>query len=188
MPERLAAQNVYIMSIIKNTQPSYYRNLLTQKVASGINRTAAQAFARADEDGGAETGYYGSKGEAIITDYMVQKYGKLVRKLAGGDKVVAAGGEVSGFVQKVLLPEVVCRLVMEDMGLQSEEDARAVCAEGAELGELLNEHADDLGEAGRRDGEGEDGDDGVPGDEGDGGANSGHIRMGRDEEVKVYGE
>ena len=145
IPHRLAAQDAYIMSIIKNIQPSYYRNLLTQKVASGINRTAAQAFARADEDGGAETGYYGSKGEAIITDYIMKKYGKLVRKLTGGDKVVAAGGEVSGFVQKVLLPEVVCRFVMEDMGLQSEEEARVICAEGAELGELLNEDEDDQG-------------------------------------------
>ncbi|MCJ1437374.1 hypothetical protein MMC27_006761 [Xylographa pallens] len=188
MPERLAAQDVYIMSIIKNTQPSYYRKLLTQKVASGINRTAAQAFARADEDGGAETGYYGSKGEAIITDYIVQKYGKLVRKLAGGDKVVAAGGEVSGFVQKVLLPEVVCRLVMEDMGLHSEEEARAVCAEGAELGELLNEHTDNLGEVGRRDREGGKGEDRAPSDEEDGDLNDGHLRMGRDEEVKAYGE
>ena len=185
MPDRLATQDVYIMSIIKNTQPSYYRNLLSQKVASGINRTAAQAFVRADEDGGAETGYYGSKGEAIITDYIVQKYGKLVRKLAGGDKVVAAGGEVSGFVQKVLLPEVVCRLVMEDMGLPSEEEARAVCAEGAELGELLNEHADDLGGLGSRGGER--GDE-VVGDEEDGGVADGRVGSGADEEVIAYGE
>ncbi|MCJ1292350.1 hypothetical protein MMC34_003900 [Xylographa carneopallida] len=187
MPDRLAAHDVYITSIIKNTQPSYYRSLLTQKVASGINRTAAQAFARADEDGGAETGYYGSKGEAIITDYIVQKYGKLARKLAGGDKVVAAGGEVSGFVQKVLLPEVVCRLVMEDMGLRSEEEARAVCAEGAELGELLNEHADDLGEARRKDGERGNSKDGASADE-DGGVGDGHVRRVEDEEVTAYGE
>ncbi|MCJ1382816.1 hypothetical protein MMC17_005929 [Xylographa soralifera] len=188
MPERLAAQDVYIMSIIKNSQPSYYRNLLTQKVASGINRTAAQAFVRADEDGGAETGYYGSKGEAIITDYIVQKYGKLVRKLAGGDKVVAAGGEVSGFVQKVLLPEVVCRLVMEDMGLQSEEEARVVCAEGAELGELLNEDTNDLGEAGRRDGGKETNEDGDASEEENGGVADGCIGRGEDKEVKAYGE
>ncbi|MCJ1286670.1 hypothetical protein MMC26_006016 [Xylographa opegraphella] len=188
MPARLAVQDVYITSIIKNIQPSYYRNLLTQRVASGINRTAAQAFARADEDGGAETGYYGSKGEAIITDYIVQKYGKLVRKLAGGDKVVAAGGEVSGFVQKVLLPEVVCRLVMEDMGLQSEEEARAICAEGAELGELLNEHADDLGQAGTKDGAREKRE-GEAASEYEGGGIP-DIDVGRveDEVVKAYGE
>ncbi|MCJ1391173.1 hypothetical protein MMC18_004035 [Xylographa bjoerkii] len=186
IPDRLVAQDAFIMSVIKNSQPSYYRNLLTQKVASGINRTAAQAFARADEDGGAETGYYGSKGEAIITDYIVKKYGKLVRKLAGGDKVVAAGGEVSGFVQKVLLPEVVCRFVMEDMGLQSEEEARVICAEGAELGELLNEDKDDQGQAGKKNGDKKE--HGTASDEEDG-AIIDDIDRGKDEEeVKAYGE
>ncbi|MCJ1401567.1 hypothetical protein MMC11_004783 [Xylographa trunciseda] len=187
MSDRLAAQDGYIMSIIKNAQPSYYRNLLNQKVASGINRTAAQAFVRADEDGGAETGYYGSKGEAIITDYIVKKYGKLVRKVAGGDKVVAAGGEVSGFVQKVLLPEIVCRLVMEDMGLQSEEEARVVCAEGAELGELLNEDDNDHGEAGKENGEKRT-EDGEASEGEECGTADGQIDRGEGEGVKAYGE
>lgn len=149
---RLQRYQDFIISLIQNTRPSYYRTLLEQKVASGKNRTAVQAFNRDGADGGAEVGYYGSKGASIMMEHVVEKYFRELRKLAGEDKVVAAGGEVSGFVQKVLVPELVCRFVMDDMGLETEEAGRRVCEEGAELGALLCEDEDD--QRTQREGEG----------------------------------
>lgn len=152
LPARLATHHAFILSVIKNTTPtpSYYRNVFSQKVATGINRTAVQAFQRAGEDGGAEMGYYGSKGAGIMMDYLIEHFQRPLRRLAQGDKVVVAGGGVSGFVQRVLVPELVCRLVGEDMGIADgdEDEVRRVVEEGVELGALLCEEEEEVVEGG----------------------------------------
>lgn len=63
---------------------------------------------------------------------------------------MVAGGGVSGFVQRVLVPELVCRLVGEDMGIADgdEDEVRRVVEEGVELGALLCEEEEEVVEGG----------------------------------------
>jgi len=93
-------------------------------------------------------GYYGSKGAGIMMEYLIEHFQRPLRRLAQGDKVVVAGGGVSGFVQRVLVPELVVRLVGEDMGIRDEEEVRRVVEEGAELGALLCEEEEEVVEGG----------------------------------------
>lgn len=71
---------------------------------------------------------------------------------------MVAGGGVSGFVQRVLVPELVCRLVGEDMGIADGggDEVRRVVEEGADLGALLCEEEEEVVEGGE-DGVEEDG-------------------------------
>ena len=50
---------------------------------------------------------------------------------------------MSGFVQAVLVPELAQRLITEDMNGGSEDDARRIIADSAELGELINPEAEE---------------------------------------------
>ncbi|MCJ1477525.1 hypothetical protein MMC13_006197 [Lambiella insularis] len=143
IPARIERHHDFIISLMQDMRPSFYRTLLMQKVASGKSRTAVQALMDDGVDVAAEMGYYGSKGASIMMEHIVSKYSKEIRQLAGADKVVAAAGEVSGFAQSVLVPELVCRFVMEDMNLITEEEGRRVCAESADLGFFLCEAEDD---------------------------------------------
>ncbi|MCJ1243042.1 hypothetical protein MMC30_000238 [Trapelia coarctata] len=156
LPTRLSKHHDLILSIIKNTtpKPSYYRTVFYQKVATGINRTALQAFTRMDEDGCAEMGYYGSKGAGIMMEYLIEHFKRPLRRLAQDDKVVVAGGGVSGFVQRVLVPELVVRLVGEDMGVGEAEEARRIVGESAELGALLCEEEEEVVEGEEEEGVG----------------------------------
>lgn len=64
-----------------------------------------------------------------------------IRRLAGTDKLVSAGG-VSGFVQAVLAPELAVMLVKDDMGVDDEQ-ARVILKESFDIGNLLNEEEDE---------------------------------------------
>jgi len=106
-----------------------------------------------NEDVGAEMGYYGSKGAGIMMEYLIEHFKRPLRRLAQDDKVVVAGGGVSGFVQRVLVPELVVRFVGEDMGV-GEEEARRVVGESAEVGALLCEEEEEVVEGEEEEGVG----------------------------------
>ena len=79
------------------------------------------------------------------SDHIIAHLSDSLRKQAAKDKLVAASGVsggVSGFVQAVLVPELALKLVSEDMKI-SDDDARDVIAESAELGDLLSPEADE---------------------------------------------
>ena len=145
LPERLATSDydAFIRALIADdaSAPTYHRQRFTTSVGSGVHRTVAQSFIHTGEDGSATSGYYGSRGAGIIGEFVASKYWEELRDVAGRDKVVAAGGGVSGFVQRVLVPEVVCNLVGEDMGVSGNE-ARRTVEEGAEVGGWLCEEED----------------------------------------------
>lgn len=71
----------------------------------------------------------------------MSRFQSKIRRLAASDKIVAAAG-VSGYVQTVLVPELAILLIMDDLGIDT-EDARGVMAESVDIGDLLNEEEED---------------------------------------------
>lgn len=103
-----------------------------------------------DEEGEGEdvtprawTGYYGPRGEKAMTEHIVAHLSDDLRERASKDKMVAAKGVkgvkggVSGFVHSVLVPELACLLVAEDLGLAADQ-ARTVVEKSVDIGVLLN--------------------------------------------------
>lgn len=71
----------------------------------------------------------------------MSKFASRIRRLGGTDKLISAAG-VSGFVQAVLVPELVVMLVKDDMHVD-EEQARVILEDSTEIGHLLNEEEDE---------------------------------------------
>lgn len=62
--------------------------------------------------------------------------------MAASDKLIALG-DISGYVQAVLVPELAVLLVMDDMNVDQEK-AREVLRDSIDIGNLLNEEEDEL--------------------------------------------
>ena len=75
------------------------------------------------------------------TEHILANFTDALRDHATKDRLVSVAGisgGVSGFVQAVLVPELACALVREDLGSKSRRNPMEVLAESAELGELLH--------------------------------------------------
>lgn len=83
-----------------------------------------------------EPGYYGPRGFNLMCDYTVREFGNLLKTKAVDDRVIAGRGSAA-FIQCVLVPELAVRLIMEDMGVGSEE-ARIIMEESKSLGEIVH--------------------------------------------------
>jgi hypothetical protein len=144
--KRLQAHHHRLLAVLEKRSTSIYRDRLQKRVDSGTTRSAAAAYTRNSSDDGEleiKPGYYGSKGEKLMTDHIVRHFADELRDLAVSDSLIGASGVaggVSGFVQAVLVPEVAVALVQEDMKV-NEKRAREILKESLELGELLNEEA-----------------------------------------------
>ncbi|KAK3713226.1 hypothetical protein LTR37_008659 [Vermiconidia calcicola] len=145
LEKRMRRHHSRLKAVMVNKTASYYRDRLSERVKER-SKTALQAMN--DEDGakhGADTGYYGPRGEKVMTDHIIAHLSDNLRQQATKDRLVASSGVlggVSGFLQAVLVPELAEQLVREDMKL-SGDDARKVVAESGELGDLLNPEVDD---------------------------------------------
>lgn len=107
-------------------------------------------------------GYYGPRGAKVAAEAITSRLSAdLLRGLQMDGLVRDAG--VAGFVQAVLVPELLGRWVAEDRGLRLEtgeweEEVRDVLEESCEIGLLLNEDEDrvlvegDAGGGGRGEG------------------------------------
>jgi hypothetical protein len=144
--KRLQTHYDRLLAVLEKRSSSMYRDRLRKRVDSGTTRSAAAAYTRKSSDDGEleiKPGYYGSKGEKLMTDHIVRHFADELRDLAVSDSLIGASGVaagVSGFVQAVLVPEVAVALVQEDMKCD-ERRARDILKESLELGELLNEEA-----------------------------------------------
>jgi hypothetical protein len=144
--KRLRAHYDRLLAVLEKRSTSVYRDRLQKRVDSGSTRSAAAAYnpgGSNDSELDIKPGYYGSKGEKLMTDHILGHFANELRDLAVSDSLIVASGVaggISGFVQAVLVPEVAVALVKEDMGVD-EKRAREVLKESLELGELLNEEA-----------------------------------------------
>ena len=144
--KRLRAHYDRLLAVLEKRATSVYRDRLQKRVDSGSTRSAAAAYnpgSSDDDELEIKPGYYGSKGEKLMTEHILGHFVDELRDLAVSDSLVGASGVaggVSGFVQAVLVPEVAVALVKEDMKVD-EKRARVILKESLELGELLNEEA-----------------------------------------------
>ncbi|RMY64862.1 hypothetical protein D0863_09513 [Hortaea werneckii] len=161
----------HVKQVMKGQRESVFRKRLEGRVLrKGGAETALQALAaeeEAEEKGGVEgkemtarkgckVGYYGPRGEKMMTTHILHTFTPDLRSLAATDKLLASAGiagGVSGFVQAVLVPELALSLVSEDLEKAASHDQKKkgsspatiatmnlveVLEESAELGELLN--------------------------------------------------
>ncbi|KAL8907159.1 MAG: hypothetical protein Q9207_001581 [Kuettlingeria erythrocarpa] len=140
-PRTLPKYDAALSGVLDGTHSSFYRNALEDEVKCGANRTLRQAWMGKKDSEGLKRGYYGTKGARIMMDYIMSKFASRIRRLGGTDKLISAAG-VSGFVQAVLVPELVVMLVKDDMHVD-EEQARVILEDSAEVGYLLNEEEDE---------------------------------------------
>ena len=143
--QRLRGHNKHLEAVINRNTPSTFRNKLQQQIKSGKTRSTHSAFGQGDPGKTRESavGYYGPRGEKLMTEHIVNNFGDELRDLATKDPLLKASGVaggVSGFIQAVLVPELAVRLIMEDMDVDAKR-AQETLADSADLGELLNDEA-----------------------------------------------
>lgn len=115
---------------IVNGAPSYFGTILADKIKSGKARSLKK------EDN-MNPGYYGPRGFNLMCDYLVDKFGDLLKKRAVDDRVISGRGSAA-FIQSVLVAELAVQLIMVDMDVAVEE-ARDIMEESKALGEMVHE-------------------------------------------------
>ncbi|KAF2858722.1 hypothetical protein K470DRAFT_278295 [Piedraia hortae CBS 480.64] len=148
---RLAKQrhNIHLRRVLSATKQSVFREML-EEVSGGSNRSLVHAM----KDGGhgrgvisPGAGYYGPKGQRIMAEYVLNAYSVQVRNLVSKDALFAASGVAggtTGLLNSILVPELACSLIGEDLGVTADRAVR-VLEESRELGELIHpEVGDDI--------------------------------------------
>ncbi|KAM0563941.1 hypothetical protein ACHAPJ_000149 [Fusarium lateritium] len=129
LEERLGDHREYLSKIVEG-KPSYFRDILADKVETGQARSLKK-------EGNLNPGYYGPRGCKLMCDYLVEEFGESLKENATKDRVIAGRGSAA-FIQSVLVAELAVQLIMEDM-LASATEAREIMEESKALGELLHE-------------------------------------------------
>ena len=127
--ERLAEHSDFLLGLVEG-KPSHYRSIHAENIEKGKSR------AMKSEDN-LIPGYYGPRGFSVMSDYVVGRYGELLKKRAIDDRVIAGRGSAA-FIQSVLVAELAVQLIMGDMDVQ-EEEARLIMEESKRLGEIVND-------------------------------------------------
>ncbi len=124
--------------ILKRTFSSYYRDQLDAAMqdAKG-SRKGLQRYLKEGVVDIAKHGYYGPKGARLMGHVITTHMATELNQELKGDKVARAAG-VGGYVNAVLVPELMVRLVMDDMHLDNELRARDILGESSGIGILLN--------------------------------------------------
>ena len=144
---RIAKHHAFIKKLI-NGQHSYYRELMDDTVLGGKDRNLMKMTSNLTP------GYYGARGLRIFSENIMRKFTPLLKKRLPHDPVMSARG-FTAYVQSVLVPELVVRLIMEDMDVDVEK-GREILADSVSAGELLNEEIKDVVTRKVVDSEGED--------------------------------
>ncbi|KAF7504375.1 hypothetical protein GJ744_002432 [Endocarpon pusillum] len=172
-------------SILANQTVSFYRAKLAEASSSSSTTTTTTSAAAAPAGGSkggrrnlvkylkegvldvVQYGYYGPRGARVAAEAITSRLSAELVRASETDALVRDAG-VAGFVQAVLVPELVARWVADDRGWRLEGDewkgeARRLLEESAEVGALVNEDEDrvcvprDDGASPRRGGGGGDG-------------------------------
>jgi hypothetical protein len=139
--DRIPKHIAQLSGILKRRLPSYYRDQLDAAMEQAkASRKGLQRYLKEGIVDVAKHGYYGPKGARIMGHTITTHLAAALKQELKQDKVARAAG-VGGYVNAVLVPELAVRLVLEDMNLQDEQQAREVLSESSNIGILLN--ADD---------------------------------------------
>ncbi|KAI4834249.1 hypothetical protein E4T44_08948 [Aureobasidium sp. EXF-8845] len=144
LKSRLAAHRDHINAILDGDYTSPYYKQHAKVVTDIKNRSTTSAVA-SGRFTGLRAGYYGSKGERIMADNIIQTFSDKLRSLSRTDPLMASGGAsggVSGFVHAIIVPELALGLIMEDMNCDRDR-AEVILADSADIGELFNAEEDE---------------------------------------------
>ncbi|KAK0126269.1 hypothetical protein ONS95_007881 [Cadophora gregata] len=147
LDSRISKHHAFIKKLI-NGQHSYYRELMDDTVLGGKDRNLMKMTSNLTP------GYYGARGLRIFSENIMRKFTPLLKERLPHDPVMSARG-FTAYVQSVLVPEVVVRLIMEDMDVDVEK-GREILADSVNVGELLSEEIKDVVTKRVVDSEGED--------------------------------
>ena len=137
---RVPGQIPHLKKVLQRKIPSYYLQRLDEHVtAFAKNRKAIKLYLQEGVFDVAKSGYYGSKGTAIMANTISQLLAKDFRSCQGDAAIKAAG--LGNYIAAVLVPELTMRLVMDDMNTRSQDRARQITDESNDVGALVN--ADD---------------------------------------------
>ncbi len=135
-------------AILNNKTPSFYRDKLVEAKKAGKGRKNLLKYHKEGVLDVAEYGYYGPRGGKVAAEALMLRLSRELAEVAQKDGLVREVAAV-GFVQAVLVPELVGRWVAEDRGLRLEgegwkEEVRVVLEESSEVGALVNDDEDRL--------------------------------------------
>ncbi|KAI4731001.1 hypothetical protein E4T49_01149 [Aureobasidium sp. EXF-10728] len=144
LPPRLGAHHAHINAILDGDyETPYYKQ--HAKLLSQTKGHSARSAAVSGRFTGLRAGYYGTKGEKIMAEHIVQTFSDKLRSLSKTEPLMAfsgASGGVSGYVHAILVPEMALGLIMEDMDCDREK-ARTILADSADIGEMFNAEEDE---------------------------------------------
>lgn len=129
--KRVAGHHDFIESLIRGAS-SHYSKLHEDKIQSGKNRTIFKT------EEYPSPGYYGLRGMSVMTESLVETFSSLLRERAPNDKLISGRG-YTAYIQSVLVPELAVKLIQEDMGNTTLEEARTIMEDSRAVGELLND-------------------------------------------------
>ncbi|KEQ77208.1 hypothetical protein M436DRAFT_38980 [Aureobasidium namibiae CBS 147.97] len=141
---RLDAHQDHIHAVLDGDYESpYYKQ--HAKVVTDIKNRSNTAAVASGRFTGLRAGYYGTKGEKIMAENIIQTFSDKLRSLSRTDPLMASGGAsggVSGYVHAILVPEMALGLIMEDMNCDRDK-AQVILADSADIGELFNAEEDE---------------------------------------------
>ncbi|KAH0372710.1 hypothetical protein KCU65_g843, partial [Aureobasidium melanogenum] len=141
---RLRAHHAHIHAILDGDYESPYYKQHAKLVSQSKGRSAGSAAA-SGRFTGLRAGYYGTKGEKIMAENIIQKFSDELRSLSKTEPLMAisgASGGVSGYVHAILVPEMAVGLIMDDMHCDRDK-ARLILADSADIGEMFNAEEDE---------------------------------------------
>ncbi|KAK6004145.1 hypothetical protein QM012_008995 [Aureobasidium pullulans] len=141
---RLGAHHAHVQAILDGNYESPYYKQHAKLVSQSKGRSAGSAAA-SGRFTGLRAGYYGTKGEKIMAENIVQTFADELRCLSKTEPLMAssgASGGVSGYVHAILVPEMALGLIMEDMHCDRDR-ARVILADSADIGEMFNAEEDE---------------------------------------------
>ncbi|KJX92771.1 hypothetical protein TI39_contig5827g00021 [Zymoseptoria brevis] len=145
LAKRMRKHDSFLIDVLNDEAISHHRsNFKKQSRSKGM-----KGGFKGNAKPGAAVGYYGPKGEKMMSDHIIQQLSTDIRERATKDQLVATSGfqgGVSGFVQAVLVPHLAELLVKDDMKLAGdwEVKAREIIADSVEVGELMHPELEDL--------------------------------------------
>jgi hypothetical protein len=133
LEDRLETHHARIKEIIDGSR-SHFRDILEDEIRTGKNKTLVQSI-KANKS--LMPGYYGSRGLRVMQENIMREFASHLRRTAIEDRTVSSRG-VGTFVQTVLVPEIACLLIQEDMEVGPEE-ARSIMEKSSALGDVVHE-------------------------------------------------
>ena len=116
LPKRLGPYKQYISSVIDRTKPSHYVSQLHQEVLHRGRKTVILADERrAGETVSRHLGYYGTRGQRVIGDWLLAEFSAHLRQKSKDHEDIKLAGSVGGYIQKMLIPEMIQQLIIEDL-------------------------------------------------------------------------